>query len=103
MTPEGKVKKACRAFLREKGCYVFSPVNMGYGTRTLDDLVCWRGRFISIEYKRPDGGATKAHQFDSAKNITTAGGIALRVSSLEELKQYFDMLELNRQRGSVFG
>ena len=91
MTPEGRVKKACRKYLRDIGCYVFSPVQMGYGTRTLDDLVCWRGRFIAIEYKAP-GKEPTAHQALTAEQITAAGGITMVIDSFEKLKSQFEIL-----------
>lgn len=98
-TPEGRVKKACRRYLHEIGCYRFSPVQMGYGTRTLDDLVCWRGRFIGIEYKRA-GGVQKGHQHLTALQITTAGGIALLIENVDQLIEYFQMLEPGMFRAS---
>lgn len=52
MTPEGKVKAKGRQMCREAGWLVL-PVNMtGIGAHGVpDDICCWQGKFISIEYK----------------------------------------------------
>lgn len=39
-TPEGAVKKDVRTYLDALGAYTFMPVQMGYGTRTIDYLCC---------------------------------------------------------------
>lgn len=93
MTPEGRVKKACRVFLRDKGCYIFSPVQTGYGAPTLDDLVCWRGRFLAIEYKAL-GKAMTPRQRQTELAITAAGGTTFTICALSELIEIFEMLEL---------
>lgn len=73
MTPEGAVKKKIREFLKIRG-YVFSPVQMGMGVRTVDILACIAGRFVAIEVKRP-GKKPTALQFKIMHDIETAGGI----------------------------
>ena len=52
LTPESRIKKKVRAKIRAMGGYVFSPVQMGLGMTTLDDLCCIGGKFVAIEYKR---------------------------------------------------
>jgi hypothetical protein len=84
-TPEGKIKEECRQWLREQGAYVFSPVQMGYGASTLDDLVCWRGLFVGIEYKIK-GKSPTVRQDWTIRKMRKAGGIAFVVHNLEELK-----------------
>lgn len=74
-TPEGRVKDEIRKRLKKRGAYVFSPVQMGLGSRTLDLLVCWRGKFIAIEVKRVGGKPTKMQE-QIIKDIEKAGGIA---------------------------
>ena len=86
-TPEGKLKRICRAWLREDGAYVFSPVQMGYGAATVDDLVCWRGRFVAIEYKRPDTRPPPTpRQKVILQQVAAAGGWTLVVYDLGELQ-----------------
>ena len=87
-TPEGRVKDEIRKWLKEQGAYVFSPVQMGIGSRTLDLLVCWRGFFIAIEVKRPGAKPTKL-QYKIISDILTSGGYAFSADSLEVVKRHF--------------
>ena len=88
MTPEGKVKKECRAYLRSIGAYVFSPVQMGYGQQGLDDFVCIHGLFVAIEYKRGDKPAKPtARQEHCIAEVQKANGHAWVVTSLAELQK----------------
>ena len=86
-TPEGKLKKECRAWLRAQGAYVFSPVQVGMGAATVDDLVCFRGRFIAVEYKRPDTRPEPTkRQLQALAEVAAAGGSTALVYSLEDLQ-----------------
>ena len=76
LTPEGKIKKAVRAKLRAIGAYTFSPVQMGLGMPTLDDLCCIAGRFVAIEYKA-EGKVPTPRQIHTMHQIRKAGGIAI--------------------------
>lgn len=85
-TPEGYVKDEIRKWLREQGAYVFSPVQMGMGARTLDLLVCWKGKFVGVEVKRSGGKVTKL-QAQVVCDIQDAGGMAFWVDSLEACQE----------------
>jgi hypothetical protein len=82
MTPEGYVKRDIKIWLKEQGAYVFSPVQMGMGSRTLDLLVCWKGAFLAIEVKRPGKVATRL-QAITICDIQDAGGYSFCVDSME--------------------
>jgi hypothetical protein len=84
--PEAKLKAECRAWLREQGAYVFSPVQMGYGAATVDDLVCIEGRFFGIEYKVQPKKPTP-RQEKTLEEILEAGGIVCVIYDFEELKK----------------
>jgi hypothetical protein len=84
MTPEGKVKAEIKAYLDSIGAYYFMPVQMGYGAKTLDFLVCYKGRFIGIEAKREDAEATK-YQIQTMRHIAEAGGDALVVAGVNQM------------------
>jgi hypothetical protein len=76
-TPESKVKKKGRTILDEMGVYHFPPSSGGYGRAGIpDDIGCYRGRFIAIEYKA-NGGKPTALQLRELQNIRESGGIAL--------------------------
>ncbi|MDE2100313.1 MAG: hypothetical protein KGL39_23885 [Patescibacteria group bacterium] len=91
LTPEGRTKKKVREKLRAMGGYVFSPVQMGMGATTLDDLCCIGGRFVGIEYKAPGGVPTK-RQLLTMKQIRDAGGIALWGDSVEGIMEELKMM-----------
>ena len=90
MTPEAKVKKQGRAILTKMGMYHFPPFSGGYGRSGVpDDVGCYRGWFVAVEYKA-NGGKPTALQLKNLEDIRKCGGIALlinetNVSQLEEL------------------
>ena len=89
-TPEAFVRGPVRKYLKAIGAYKFSPVQMGLGATTLDDLCCVAGKFLAIEYKRP-GGIPTPRQRLTMTEIHRAGGIAIWGDSadkiIEDIKQ----------------
>lgn len=61
---------------------------------TPDLMVCYRGRFIAMELKRPGGNPTTLQQWRMAQ-IREAGGIALSVSSKDAA--LFALTEVDRE------
>jgi hypothetical protein len=74
-TEEAALKVKCRLYLARLGAYRFSPVQMGYGSATLDDLCCVKGRFVGIEYKAK-GKKPTPRQEQCMKFISLSGGVA---------------------------
>ena len=67
--------------------YFFKEHGGLYGTAGVPDIICcYKGRFIALEVKAPDGKAT-ALQDATIRRIIGAGGIARIVRSLEEVKE----------------
>ena len=89
MTPEGKLKKEVKAYLKSLNAYFFMPVQTGYGATTLDFLVCINGRFVAIETKAPGRWPT-LRQDRVIREIIQAGGIAFATDSLERTKKYIE-------------
>lgn len=85
-TPEGRVKDEIKKWLKEQGAYVFSPVQMGIGSRTLDLLVCFKGRFIAIEVKAPGRKPTKL-QYQIMTDIANSGGVGMWTDCLEDVQR----------------
>ncbi len=83
-TPESFVKKKVRQYLSERGAYRFSPVQMGIGSPTLDDLCCIDGRFLGIEYKAP-GKKLTPRQNLTMDQINEAGGAAIWGDNAESI------------------
>ena len=82
-TPEGEVKAEIKLILKKFGNDVYwnMAVPSGFGTSTLDFLVCLRGKFIAIEAKATPADKPTRLQSDTARRIVAAGGVALRVDS----------------------
>lgn len=91
MTPEGRVKLALKKYLEEIGAYYFMAVQTGYGRKTLDFLICHKGRFFAVETKKP--GELEATPFQRLviEDIVKAGG-ACCVESFEDLRNVKRML-----------
>ena len=75
-TEEAKVKEKVKRILKEYYAYWYMPVTNGMGAPALDFIVCHKGRFLSIEAKRPGLEATPRQRATMAK-ISEAGGWAM--------------------------
>lgn len=61
-----------------------------FGTAGIPDIiVCYKGKFIAFECKRPGGKPTVLQKITINK-IAKAGGIVKIVTSVEEVKQIID-------------
>ena len=57
-----------------------------YGTSGIPDIICcYKGRFLGLEAKLPGGRLTEL-QKRALRKINAAGGIAIRVGSVEDVK-----------------
>lgn len=80
---ENKIKQYLKTV---EDLYFFKEHGGLYGTAGVPDIICcYKGRFIALEVKAPDGKAT-ALQDATIRRIIGAGGIARIVRSLEEVK-----------------
>ena len=88
MTPEGKVKKAVKDYLKEIGAWYYMPVSNGMGRVGCPDiLVCYKGRFMAFETKAP--GKIKnvtPNQEREITDIQRANGLALVVDDVQQVK-----------------
>lgn len=102
MTPEGHVKKKVNEFLDMFGndMYRFMAVQTGYGSPTLDYLVCIRGHFIAIETKRV-GKKPTPRQETTIERINSAGGHTFVIDGPDTLALACrEILELVYGKGS---
>ncbi len=88
-TQEGKLKDSVKLYLDSIGAYWFMPVQTGYGSATVDFLVCWRGKFYGIETKAPKKQATP-RQLRICEKIEKAGGRAVVSDRLDLIKHWFE-------------
>lgn len=88
MTPEGKVKKAVKEYLKSIGAWYYMPVSNGMGRVGCPDiLVCYKGLFMAFETKAP--GKIKnvtPNQEREITDITRANGLALVVDDVQQVK-----------------
>jgi hypothetical protein len=87
MTPEGKVKAACKKELKARGIWFYMPVQNGMGVVGIPDIIgCWNGWFIAIETKAKGKKAgVTPNQANRLKEIRAAKGLALVIDDVEEL------------------
>lgn len=91
-TPEGRIKRKVSELLDKYETYRFMPVQSGFGSVTLDYLVCVGGKFLAIETKAPGGKPTE-RQLTTMENISKAGGVCMTIDGpigLERLEKYLD-------------
>lgn len=96
MTPEGKLKKAIKDWMKEQGIFYFMPVQSGYGIRGISDIICcYSGKFIAIETKvHPNKPSTLQYRF--LNDVGKAGGYTLVAYSLEDVKSLFEIVRLTK-------
>ena len=89
MTPEGKVKKAVKEYLKSIGAWYYMPVSNGMGRVGCPDiLVCYKGLFMAFETKAP--GKIKnvtPNQEREITDIQRANGLALVIDDVEQMKE----------------
>lgn len=95
-TPEGKVKDACKKFLKERGAWFFMPVSNGMGQVGIPDIICcYRGLFIAIETKAPGKrNQTTANQDRVIEAIQKADGFAWVVDNPDDMPMLFDVIDV---------
>jgi len=82
MTPEAKVKKKVKEFLKSVDAYYVMPIGTGFGNSGAPDFIaCVRGRFIGIECKA-NGNRVTALQQDNLDRIEQSGGYAFVVDEI---------------------
>jgi hypothetical protein len=96
-TPEGVTKDDIKDVLKKYGdeLYAFWPIQTGYGVRTVDCLICFRGQFIAVEAKR-QGARARKFQERILDKIREASGHAICIDSAAELKDALDYIAKHR-------
>lgn len=80
------VKKILKYLKTVEGCFFWKEHGGMYGTAGIPDIICcYCGRFIGFEVKTDVGEPTKL-QLAAIRKIQSAGGIALVVRSVDEVK-----------------
>jgi len=94
-TPEGKVKDACKKFLKERGAFFFMPVSNGMGQAGIPDIIiCYRGIFVAIETKAPGKrNNVTDNQRRIMENIRDAEGFAWVVDDPTDMGALFNAID----------
>ena len=74
----------------EPQVWFFRPMNMGYGKAGIPDfIVCRHGQFVALEVKA-GRDTVRPRQAAEMAAITTAGGAALVVRELDDVKRVME-------------
>ena len=99
---ENRVKK----FLKEKGAWVLKYWGGAAYTKSgiPDLLVCFKGYFLGIELKAPNGKPSEL-QLYNLRQINKAEGISILLypKDFEQFKQFIEQLEHGEQLVNLYG
>lgn len=85
-TPESKVKKEIKEYLKSIGAYYAMVPGGAYGTNGSPDMIaCYRGTFIAIEGKAGDGAQSKWQKLRQ-RQIEEAGGIYVLARDVSDVR-----------------
>ena len=97
---ENDVKKALKEMLKEIGAFRFSVAAGGFGGvgGIADDIICFRGRFIAVESKRPGRRGEKNEGLSALQclfrdQVMEANGRFYKVDSYEDIEHVRRKLE----------
>ena len=70
----------------EPECFALKEHGGLYGVSGLPDIICcYKGKFMAFEVKTPQGKLSKLQEI-AIKRINESGGMAFKVTSLQEVK-----------------
>ena len=70
-------------------CFAWKEHGGMYGTAGIPDIICcYNGRFVAFEVKTPSGKLSKLQEAALLK-INESGGTAVKVTSVEDVKNIF--------------
>lgn len=88
---ESDIVKRIREYLKTvPGCFFWKEHGGQYGTAGIPDIIaCINGHFFGFEVKTDDGRPTKLQEA-TIRKINEAGGTAVVVRSVEEVKRIIE-------------
>jgi len=89
------VRQIQRWLKKQPNCFFYKHWGGQYGRPGIPDvIVCYNGRFLGIEVKRPlKSSKTTLAQEQVLSEINAAGGVGVVVRSLEEVQEIFQKLD----------
>ena len=93
---EKDIVKAILKYLKTvPNCFSWKEHGGMYGTAGIPDIICcYCGRFVAFEVKTETGKLTKLQEA-TIRKIKKAKGQAFKVTSVEEVKQILEHMEVN--------
>jgi hypothetical protein len=74
-------------------CFFWKEHGGQYGTSGIPDIICcYKGKFVAFEVKN-ETGKLSALQSVTLKKIKVAGGVAVEVRSLDEVKKIIEKVD----------
>jgi Holliday junction resolvase len=94
--PESKIKDQIKRWLTKEGFYWFSAAAGPYSVHGIPDIICCaRGNFVGLEVKNVGKeNNTTVNQRHHIKRIRDNGGIAVVVSSLDDVIRLFEQYDI---------
>ena len=92
---ESDIVKAILKYLKTvPNCFSWKEHGGMYGTAGIPDIICcYCGRFVAFEVKTETGKLTKLQE-STIRKIKEAKGQAFKVTSVEEVKQILEHMEV---------
>lgn len=83
-------KDICNYLKTLDKCFFWKEHGGMYGTAGIPDIIiCYKGRFVALEVKRPKGKLTKLQE-KTIKDIRAAGGKAYVVTCVDEVMKIME-------------
>jgi hypothetical protein len=91
---EKTIVKRIMAFLKTLDeCFCWKEHGSMYGTAGIPDIICcYKGKFVAFEVKT-ETGKLSALQAVTLSKIKVAGGVAIEVRSLDEVKRIIEKVD----------
>lgn len=87
------IQKEIEDYLDKRRIFHFRPGADSTKSGLPDIVACYRGRFISMETKRPKTGRAQGHQKTIAEEIARNGGITSFPRDLETVKKILNNID----------
>jgi Holliday junction resolvase len=95
---ESRVVKKIMTALNERGGFWFKSHGFAFQLIGLPDIIgCYRGRFVAFEVKRSADEELTPRQAYCISRIRKAGGVALRIHSVEMAIAILDRIDERRE------
>ena len=86
---EKEIQNEIVDYLKQNRIFFFQ----NYADGLPDIIICYKGRFIGLELKKPKTGRAQGHQKIISKEIRKSGGISAFPTSLTEVKRILKKID----------